>query len=427
MRSETKIGPRELVRFIIGKFGVEIFEDAEPDITKRLYYVGRDMRLIPPASKPELVGYHSRFFLPFMSYISSIQPRLPDILYFTKSGEKDAEKLHLTIRQLCKGECSFTNALEKLWELGFATQASVSYMKSTRAFGTFSGEVIALEKIMIEFEPKSEGRDMDKVKTAVQYYVDCLSSYVTEPFIMFSGNKSYYVIVYLPRPIKDYPIYKGFRLIRKLGPKEIYHGLFRALTDGLTLECGDGFKQFIDPQVNHADVLLRLPGSPHEDTGMPAMAVDVNLKPMEFSADIMEKAVISESLLVVGFAYATPAPEVPRRHATGGEPGRELPNWVIQLIEYLKSTGELCHFARLAVAEWLLYKAYKEKGTIDDGDIEAITDIFRKYASDFNERITKYQIKYAWESWISKGGKPLRCETVVEKCGNNDVPPLTCE
>jgi len=166
---------------------------------------------------------------------------------------------------------------------------------------------------------------------------------------------------------------------------------------------------------------FRIPYTLHPKSKSRGFAVDWDLKPADPIIEFTNPREILEPL-----RKSLPKAS-PRLVEKAGAETSEVPGWVFQLIEYLKSTGELCHFARLAVAEWFLFKAYKEKGLIDEGDIEAITDIFRKYAGDFNERITKYQIRYVWESWISKGGKPLRCETVLEKCGNHDVPPLTCE
>ncbi len=213
---------------------------------------------------------------------------------------------------------------------------------------------------------------------------------VGKPLIYYNGHKSIYLIYFLKphAPVSWSPRYM---------PNGVDVSQLAALTP------------------------FRIPYTLHPRSKSKGFAVDWDLKPVDPVIEFTNPREVLEPVRTsTSKSVARPA-----RAAEGGPVS--IPGWVVQLIDYLKSTGGLCHFARLAVAQWFLFKAYKEKGYVDDNDIEVITDIFRKYASDFNERITKYQIKYTWESWISKGGKPLRCETVREKCGNNDVPPLNCE
>jgi hypothetical protein len=53
-------------------------------------------------------------------------------------------------------------------------------------------------------------------------------------------------------------------------------------------------------------------------------------------------------------------------------------------------------------------------------------DVFRP-AHDFRESITRYQVAYIYKTWVEKGRRPIKCSTIVEKCGGSGkVPSLQC-
>ncbi|WP_054843754.1 hypothetical protein [Vulcanisaeta souniana] len=87
------------------------------------------------------------------------------------------------------------------------------------------------------------------------------------------------------------------------------------------------------------------------------------------------------------------------------------------MINYLRETGELCHYGRLAIAEWMLFKGgYSE---------DEILEVF-SHAHNFKPDRTRYHIRYAYEHWIAQGRKLISCKTVREKCNGHNIPELRC-
>jgi hypothetical protein len=63
----------------------------------------------------------------------------------------------------------------------------------------------------------------------------------------------------------------------------------------------------------------------------------------------------------------------------------EYPPCISEYLEKIRDTGELDHYQRLQLVTFLNRVGYDE---------EAIVNVFRKYARDFNERVTRYQVSY---------------------------------
>jgi len=61
------------------------------------------------------------------------------------------------------------------------------------------------------------------------------------------------------------------------------------------------------------------------------------------------------------------------------------PPCIRRILAELKQTGSLGHWARFTLATYLKWVGY---------DKEKIIDLFRRYATDFNERITRYQLDH---------------------------------
>jgi hypothetical protein len=57
---------------------------------------------------------------------------------------------------------------------------------------------------------------------------------------------------------------------------------------------------------------------------------------------------------------------------------------------------------------------------------EEIHEVF-KHADDYNARVTQYHINDVRKYLEEKGGKPMRCETVVKECGGHDAPSIDCK
>jgi hypothetical protein len=294
--------------------------------------------------------------------------------------------------------------------------------KPTKAF---SGETHALYLVMIEFEDKKGGNNLEPVKKVVNEVVDRAATFVEEPFIIFSGNKSYYLVFALPTPVKGPVVVRDRfgRIVREYDLNEVYRAIFDlVLRDKSYLGLGsEVIERFVDMQVAEPKRLLRIPGFTHEVSGKPTMQLGVELTPIDFDPDALAKSTLPNSVLTDYWAYI----ELPREEGgrTGGKTTGErigwdcLPTWVKTLIDYLRETGELCHYARMAVAGWMLWCGFTD---------EEIHEVF-KHADNYNPRTTQYHINDTREKYLEKGGKPMKCATVIEKCNGYKVPDLDCK
>ena len=178
--------------------------------------------------------------------------------------------------------------------------------------------------------------------------------------------------------------------------------------------------RFADAQVAEPKRLLRIPGFKHEKSGREATQLDVDLRLADFDPDALTKSVLPNSVLTDYWAYI----ELPReeggrtgRKATGERTGWDcLPSWVKTLIDYLRETGELCHYGRMAVAGWMIRCGFSD---------EEIHEVF-KHAHDYKPGTTQYHINDV-RKYLEQGGKPMGCETVVERCNGYKAPDLDCK
>jgi hypothetical protein len=71
----------------------------------------------------------------------------------------------------------------------------------------------------------------------------------------------------------------------------------------------------------------------------------------------------------------------------------------------------------MAVAGWMIRCGFTD---------EEIHEVF-KHADDYNAKVTQYHINDVRKFLEEKGGKPMRCETVVKECGGHDAPSIDCK
>lgn len=312
-----------------------------------------------------------------------------------------------TITYLPTPEALFESVLKRRLGLYF----SVSYV--TVSEGEWakrsSGSVTALEKIAFEFEGKSVGELPDAARE-VRRIIDGLSSIVKEPLIIYSGHKSYYIVLWFEEPITSLSL-NGV----SLDPVTAYKAIARGFE-----EAFKPMEKYFDKQVLEPKRLLRVPGFHNERNGGVVQVLDTSLKPSEWDNGIMDRAVIPSRVIGdwagVGWGLlAGEAGSVSVKPKAHGE--CRVPWYIDELIKYLAETGELCHVGRMAIATWLLYCGKS---------VDEIVDVFRP-AHDFRESITRYQIAYIYRNWIEKGRRPIKCSTIVEKCsGSGKVPSLQC-
>jgi hypothetical protein len=408
-------------RFLVGLYGEELLRESMPDLTTRRYYVGRDLRVVVPL-KHELSGYHARWFAWFSHGPSSVDIDFPPRIHFTRPGDSQADRLELELERVG----GVDGVIEWVARNGLALQVGLSYTSVRRGqLGrVYSGEARALYLLMIEFEDKRKANDLEPVKKVVNEVIDRAASFVEEPFIIFSGNKSYYLVFTLPMPIKAGSIVvkdELGRVVREYSLGEAYRAFFNlVLRDKAYLGLdGEVIERFVDTQVAEPKRLLRIPGFMHEESGKPTQQLGVDLRPVDFDPDALTKAILPNTVLTEYWVYI----ELPRggkyvvRSRGGNGKGWGcLPTWVKALVDYLRETGELCHYARLALASWMLWCGFSD---------EEIHEVFSR-ASDYNARATQYHIDDVRE-YIEKGGKPVRCITVVDECKGYKVPNIDCK
>ncbi len=310
-----------------------------------------------------------------------------------------------TITYLPTPEALFESVLKRRLGLYF----SVSYVAvgegewSKRS----SGSVHALEKIAFEFEGKSVD-ELPEAAREVRRIIDGLSSIVKEPLVIYSGHKSYYIVLWFEEPITSLSLSNI-----RLDPVTAYKAIARGF-----MEAYKPMEKYFDKQVLEPKRLLRVPGFFNERNGGVVQVLDTSLKPSDWDNGIMDRAVIPSKVVGdwagVGWGLmASEARSVSVKPQAHGE--CRVPWYVEELIRYLRETGELCHVGRMAIATWLLYCGRS---------IDEIVDVFRP-AHDFKESITRYQIAYIYRNWIARGRMPIKCSTIVEKC-HEKVPSLQC-
>jgi hypothetical protein len=416
------------IEFIRGLYYRELLPDAEPDVDRRSFYLARDVRVLPPGGNPKLAGYHSRFIAWFDRLNDLVH--FPSSIEFTKPGDKNAKPLYLNLAEVRErlgvtGGSSAEVMLRAFEKLGYAVQASLAYTRANKA-GVYSGEVYALERIMLELEPK-ESKDLSNVKAAVAQALDALGSYVESPIVIFSGHKSYYIVLELPKPIRagEYDIRDRLGVVvRKVSLGEVYRAFYELIVRRY-LRNDPGITRYLDNQVAEPKRLLRIPGFKHEVSGQPAQLLDTDLHPIDLDPSVMDRAVLAKDALtdVWPFIYQLDTPRsirtrvFPNNYTTRqGDKWGCLPGWVKELINYLEQTGELCHYARLAVASWMLSCGFTD---------EEIHEVF-SHARNHKPGTTQYHIDDTRE-YLEGGGRPMRCVTVVEECRGRNIPSIDCK
>jgi hypothetical protein len=413
-------------RFIIGLYGENLLSESMPDLTTRHYYVGKDVRAVVPL-RHELSGYHARWFAWFSPGSSGIDIDFPPRIHFTRPGGNQADRLELELERVG----GVDGVIDWVARNDLALQVSLSYTSvgKGRLGRVYSGDVYALYLLMIEFEDKRGGNDLEPVKKVVNEVVDRAASFVEEPFIVFSGNKSYYLVFALPTPVKAGTAIVRDRLgrvIKEYSLGDVYRALFNlVLRDKAYLGLdGKVITRFVDTQVAEPKRLLRIPGFKHEKSGGETTQLDIDLRPTDFDPDDLIKSMLPNSILTDYWTYIDlPHPTMVRGgegYTTGSRPSDNkgwdcIPTWVRALIAYLTETGKLCHYGRLAVASWMI-----RCGFVD----EKIHEVF-KHADDYNARVTQYHINDV-KRFLEEGGKPMKCNTVVEKCNGHNMPNIDC-
>ncbi len=190
-------------------------------------------------------------------------------------------------------------AIQWITETGLALQVSLSYtsVRKGRLGRAYSGDVHALYLVMVKFEDKKDTGNLEPLKKVVDEVIDRATSFVEEPFIVFSGNKSYYLVFALPTPVKAGTAIVRDRLgrvVKEYGLNEVYRAIFDLiLRDKVYLGLGgEVITRFVDTQVAEPKRLLRIPGFKHEKSGRETVRLDANLRLADFNSDALTKSML---------------------------------------------------------------------------------------------------------------------------------------
>jgi hypothetical protein len=190
-------------------------------------------------------------------------------------------------------------AIQWITETGLALQVSLSYtsVRKGRLGRAYSGDVHALYLVMVKFEDKKDTGNLESLKKVVDEVIDRAASFVEEPFIVFSGNKSYYLVFALPTPVKAGTAIvrdRFGRVVREYGLNEVYRAIFDLiLRDKVYLGLGsEVIERFVDTQVAEPKRLLRIPGFKHEKSGRDTVQLDANLRLADFNPDALTKSML---------------------------------------------------------------------------------------------------------------------------------------
>jgi len=225
-----------------------------------------------------------------------------------------------------------------------------------------------------------------------------LNNLGVEPLVIFTGGKGYALRVFLDKEYYSISPAQYRRLAKEVA----------SLVNLATVETPH-------PASSH----IRVPFTRHEKTKEQVLLFDWRSeKHVESLEDIIAAIDVA---LEKRFPYIEELvaekdeeEEVPKKREVLSNNKKKLPRWVEALIEYLKETGELCHIARVAVAQWMYVTGHSE---------DEIVDVFR-YAKDFKENRTRYHVRYEIKR-INAGYRPISCKRVKEECSTG-IPKDLC-
>lgn len=248
-------------------------------------------------------------------------------------------------------------------------------------------------------------------KKALEFAQSIKARFKADPVIVFSGIKGAHIHIPLKKPITW----------------QVYEALWS------TLIAPYSFGKIVDPQVKEASRLHRVPYTynikyeKEEDkvyegfsyiadlSGKRTRMEDFdwsNYEPLdpssielyEFSAvDLPQIKVVVASRPRVSKAVASKSklPEDP----AALDSHDAVPPCIRNVIQALKTSGDPDHNQRLALVWYLRWVGYS---------VDVVVDLFKRFTKDFNEKVTRYQVEYAYGLRGSKargaGYLPPSCE-----------------
>lgn len=244
-------------------------------------------------------------------------------------------------------------------------------------------EVPLLESVLFD---NDSPENLELAKYTALKQLEMLKQLGGSGVIIFTGGKGYSVRAWLDKQYAKY-VQQYRRIASSIA--ELFESYAFAKTELL-----------------HEKALVRVPYSTHEKTGNRVLVFDGERH--VYDPDVAYKLIVQAIENPIPFYedFVKAEPELKPliiKEEEGEKKRKRLPKFVERLIATLKETGELCHKGRFAIAAHMIAAGY------DDGEI---VDVFR-YAKDFDEKKTRYQIVQI----RNKGYTPPSCETVAKDCG----------
>ncbi len=96
-----------------------------------------------------------------------------------------------------------------------------------------------------------------------------------------------------------------------------------------------------------------------------------------------------------------------------------VPPCIRNIIKTMIDSGDPDHYARIALVLWLKWTGYP---------VETVIDFFRKYAKDYKEQVTRYQVEYLYgkrgsrKVWLMYSCRKMQEYGLCLRCGWNGNP-----
>jgi hypothetical protein len=267
------------------------------------------------------------------------------------------------------------------------------------------------DRVYYDFDSKDNPKQA--IDKALEFAKSLKDRFGVDAVVVFSGLHGAHVTVPLKKPVN--------------------WGIYERLWDVLIAPYD--FKNLVDRKVREPKRIHRVPytWNVKEDGKGFSYIMDLSgrrIRVEDFSwsnyeplnPDDVVKIVIVRTPLLDKIIVARPMPktvtsrslvELPRDPADLDR-GDVAPPCIKNIVDTLKKAGDVDHYARLVLVWYLKWVGY----SIDD-----VVSIFARFAKDFNEKITRYQVEYAYgfrgrrEDWLPPSCRWMNQHNLCVNCG----------
>jgi hypothetical protein len=270
------------------------------------------------------------------------------------------------------------------------------------------------DRVYFDFDSKDSPKLA--IEKALEFVKSLKARFGVDAVVAFSGLHGAHVTVPLKKPI-NWGIYERLwgvliapydfknlvdRKVRE--PKRIY----RVPYTYNVKEDGAGFSYIMDLGGR------RIKMEDFDWRNYEPLNPDDVVKIVEVSAPLLDMIIIGKP--VPKTIQRRNLVELPRDPAELDK-NEAVPPCIRNTIDTFKKAGDVDHYARLVLVWYLKWVGY----TVDD-----VVSIFPRFAKDFNERVTRYQVEYAFarrgrrEDWLPPSCKWMKQHNLCVGCGWGD-------